>query len=184
MAGLYKQGVQKIEVVVRRDGGAGGGDENGAPTEDKVEKEWTLRDRIFGTQSKKRQNRIIKTNATHFLAVSKQIAGLFFNYALSGVGDKTGDQAFQDHCQRQWELVGDATNVASSIAMGALYGSWGGPIGAVLGATMNGLSTAVSIGVKYANRQRDFSVKLFKEETAIEYQRARANINLTTGRLR
>lgn len=53
MAGLYKQGVQKIEVVVRRDGGAGGGDENGAPTEEKVEKEWTLRDKILELKVKK-----------------------------------------------------------------------------------------------------------------------------------
>ena len=68
--------------------------------------------------------------------------------------------------------------------MGAVYGAWGGPIGAVLGATFGAISSATSIGVKYAGREREFNYKVFKENNAIEYQRARASINMTTGRLR
>ena len=78
----------------------------------------------------------------------------------------------------------DVTNIASSVGMGALYGSWGGPIGAVLGAAFGAVSSGVSTAVKYAGREREFNYKQFKENNAIEYQRARASISLTTGRLR
>ena len=78
----------------------------------------------------------------------------------------------------------DGLNVASSIAMGAVYGAWGGPIGSVLGATLAGVSTGASIITKYATKDRDFSVKEFKQNNEISYMRARAGINLTTARLR
>ena len=38
--------------------------------------------------------------------------------------------------------------------------------------------------IDVANIKRDFNYKVFKENNAIEYQRARASISLTTGRLR
>ena len=68
--------------------------------------------------------------------------------------------------------------------MGAIYGAWGGPVGAVLGVAFAGLTTASSIGMKYMQREREFNYKQFKENNSIEYRRARASINLTTGRLR
>ena len=68
--------------------------------------------------------------------------------------------------------------------MGAVYGAWGGPIGAILGATFGAISSGASTAVKYLGREREFNYKVFKENNSIEYQRARASINLTTGRLR
>ena len=46
------------------------------------------------------------------------------------------------------------------------------------------VTSGVSLAVKYAGREREFNYKVFKENNAIEYQRARASINMTTGRLR
>ena len=86
--------------------------------------------------------------------------------------------------ERRFEIVQDATNFASSVAMGAAYGSAGGPYGAAIGAVLGAVSSGVSLAFKFAGRQRDFEYKVFKENNAIEYQRARASINLTTGRLR
>lgn len=183
MAMLYQSGVQRIEVIVRKEGGGGTA---GAKEKDGDEKptKQTWRTTVFGSEDPKRIHRVVKTNVTHALAVSKQIIDLGIEYSIGGLGYKTGDQAYQDRVQRQIEVVKDVTNVASSVSMGALYGSWGGPIGAALGATFGAVSTLTSINTKYANRQRDYDYKIFKENNAIEYQRTRANINLTTGRLR
>lgn len=180
---LYQKGTQRIEVIVRKEGGASVAgakqteiDEGAGGT--------TWRTAVFGSESPKRIKRVIKTNATHSLAVSKQIAGLSIEYYLSGMGQRNGDEALQDNVQRTVERVEDVGNIASATAMGALYGSWGGPIGAVLGATFGLVQSGVSTALKYQKRDRDFDYKMFKLNNGIEYQRARANINLTTGRLR
>jgi hypothetical protein len=184
MAMLYQTGVQKIEVIVRREGGgvgAGAGEEN---ADDKQDKPTTWRTAVFGSESPTRIKRVIKTNMTHALAVSKQVLDLGIEYAIGGLGYRNGDQSYQERVSRQVEVIKDATNVASSVGMGFLYGSWGGPIGAALGATFGAVSTLTSINTKYANREREYNYKVFKENNAIEYQRSRANINLTMGRLR
>lgn len=182
---LYQQGTQRIEVIVRKEGG-GISTSNAKETdvEDVGGRETTWRTSVFGSENPSRIKRVIKTNTTHALAVSKQVIDLGLEYWISGLGNKYGDQAYQEQVARQFEVVKDVTGFASSVAMGALYGSWGGPIGAVLGAVFGAVSSGVSTAVKYAGREREFNYKVFKENNAIEYQRARASINLTTGRLR
>ena len=182
---LYQQGTQRIEVIVRKE--SGGVNETAAKeisTDEIGDRETTWKTKLYGTNNPNRRARIWKTNATHSLAVLKQVADLGLEYWVGGLGNKYGDQAMQEQVQRNVEVVKDVTNVASSIAMGALYGSWGGPIGAVLGAVFGAVSSGVSTAVKYAGREREFNYKMFKENNAIEYQRARASISLTTGRLR
>lgn len=183
---MFYQGTGKIEVIVKKEGG---GNSETAAKEISTEeigggKETTWRTSVFGSENPNRIKRVIKTNTTHALAVTKQVVDLGLEYWVSGLGNKNGDQAYQEQVQRQFEIVKDVTNVASSIGMGALYGSWGGPIGAVLGAVFGAVSSGVSTATKYAGREREFNYKAFKENNSIEYQRARANINMTTGRLR
>ena len=185
MSKLYQQGTQRIEVIVRKEGGTSSlTNANETDTDEVSNKKTTWRTSVFGSESPQRIRRVIKTNLTHTLAVMKQVADLGLEYYVSGLGYKNGDQAYQDICQRDIEILKDGTNIASSISMGALYGSWGGPIGAVLGATFGAVSTGVSLASKYAGREREYNYKVFKENNAIEYRRARASINLTTGRLR
>lgn len=180
---LYQQGTQRIEIIVRKD--SSGGQDGAKETEtENVSSSGTQNTTPTSGGLTARQKRIIKTNTTHALAVSKQVIDLGIEYYVSGIGQRNGDQALQDQINRKVETVKDVTNLASSVAMGALYGSWGGPVGAVLGATFGAISTGVSTAVKYASRERDFNYKVFKENNAIEYQRSRAGINLTTGRLR
>ena len=182
---LYQQGTQRIEVIVRKEGGGSAGvGAKETDSEDVGGRETTWRTSVFGSENPSRIKRVIKTNTTHALAVSKQVIDLGLEYWISGLGMKYGDQAYQENVQRQFEIVKDVGGFASSVAMGAVYGAWGGPIGAVLGATFGAVSSGVSIATKYASRERDFNYKTFKENNAIEYQRARASINLTTGRLR
>lgn len=182
---LHQKGTQRIEVIVRKEGGgtAETGSKETTP-EDIGGKETTWRTSVFGSENPNRIKRVIKTNTTHALAVSKQVIDLGIEYWVSGLGMKNGDQAYQENVSRQFEVVKDVTGFASSVAMGAVYGSWGGPIGMALGMLFGAVSSGVSIATKYKGREREFNYKVFKEENAIEYQRARASINLTTGRLR
>lgn len=183
---LYQQGTQRIEIIVRKEGGGATDTASKETPTDEIGggKDTTWRTSVFGSENPNRIKRVIKTNTTHALAVSKQVVDLGIEYWIAGIGNKYGDQAYQDNVQRKFEIVKDVTNVASSIGMGALYGSWGGPIGTVLGAVFGAVSSGVSTAVKYAGRERDFNYKMFKENNAIEYKKARAGINLTTGRLR
>lgn len=181
---LYQQGTQRIEIIVRKEGSGGTAGANEQSAEDVGGKQTTWRTSVFGSENSKRIKRVIKTNTTHALAVSKQVIDLGIEHWVSGLGYKNGDQAYQDVVARKFEKFKDSTNIASSISMGALYGSWGGPIGSVLGALFGAVSTGASLATKYAGRQRDYDYKVFKEQNAIEYNRARAGINLTNGRLR
>ena len=180
---LYQKGTQRIEVIVRKE--SSGGQDGAKETEtENVSASGTQNATQTSGGLTAKQSRIIKTNTTHALAITKQVIDLGIEYIIGGIGQRNGDQALQEQVSRKVEVVKDATNFASSVAMGALYGSWGGPVGAVLGATFGAISTSVSTASKYANRQREYDYKVFKENNAIEYQRSRAGINLTTGRLR
>jgi hypothetical protein len=180
MATLYQQGTQRIEIVVRKESD---GSSVGAKTTEpesaggKGGGETTWKTAIFGSESPERIRRVIKINATHMIAVSKQVVGLAMEYRHAGISYKTGDQSLQDQVKRKVEVIEDASNVASSVAMGAVFGSF-------LGAAMGLISSGASTIVKYRSREREFNYKMFKENNAIEYKRARAHVNLTTGRLR
>lgn len=184
---LYQQGTQRIEVIVRKEGGGGTPGANETDTDDigSQESAKNLRDiSLYGTTSQRRIKRIWKTNTTHILAFTKQAFDMGANYWFAGYGMKYGDQAYQESVQRRFEIVKDFSGLASSVGMGALYGSWGGPLGAFVGATLGVATNMLSTGTKYMGREREFDYKTFKENNSIEYQRARASINLTTGRLR
>lgn len=186
---LYQQGTQRIEVIVRKEGGTGVVGAKEVPSTDAggkggEAKNGGLLSTLTGSSSPARQYRVIKTNLTHMVATAKQVGFQTATYYLSGTAQRTGDQSLQQSVMRQMEIVKDTTGLASSVVMGAVYGSWGGPIGTAIGAVLGATTTAVSTAIKYADRNRDFNFKRFKQDNAIEYQRARANINLTTGRLR
>lgn len=182
---LYQQGTQRIEVIVRKDTGAG---ERGAKEKDtdNATQEPTENESSGGgtSRSSSAKSRFAKVNATHFLAVAKQGANLVIDYKLQGISLVNGDQAMQEQVARKVEIVQDVGNFASSVAMGATYGAAGGVPGAVLGMIFGAASSGMSIAYKYETREREYDYKMFKEDNAIEYKRSRAQINLTTGRLR
>ena len=182
---LYQKGTQRIEVIVKKEGGADGGtNAKEVDSEEVAGKGTTWRTTVFGSENPQRIKRVVKTNATHALAVVNQLAQLYISYKIGGIGYENGDQALQQQVERTVEIVKDATGFASSVGMGIMYGSWGGPIGAVVGGLLGAASSGASVAVKYAGRRRDYNYKVFKENNSIEYQRARASIRLTTGRLR
>jgi len=177
---LTAKGTQRIEIIVRK---AGGLDASGAKDKDADNANANNQPKDDG-QGTKKSNVWWRTQITHGAAVLKQMSTQWFNYAVAGTGYRYGDEALQQQIERNIEQVTDVTNVATAIAMGATYGAAGGPAGSALGAFMMGSQAASSTILKYATRKRDYDMKLYKENSAIEYKRARAQINLTTGRLR
>ena len=182
---LYPLGSQRIEIIVRKDSGASStGAKEKDPDQVAEDQSQSTSSARGSTMSDSARKRFVRVNMTHGVAVARQVTNLGINYAVQGVGMISGDQALQENMARQFEVVQDVTNVASSVAMGLTYGVSGGPVGMALGAMFGLVSSVSSIGFKYAGREREFSYKQFKENNSIEYQRARASISLTTGRLR
>lgn len=181
---LTENGTQRIEIIVRKAGGGGMTGANDKDTNNANQDGNPKDEQDQGSKSSKKSTTWWRTQLTHSAAVLKQVSTQWFNYAIAGIGYKQGDQALQQQVERQVEQISDVTNVATSIAMGAAYGAAGGPLGSLAGALMIGGQTVSSTLLKYSTRQRDYDMKMFKENNAIEYKRARAQINLTTGRLR
>lgn len=179
---LYQLGSQRIEIIVRKDSGASnmGAKEKDADQVTEGENQSTHSSLI----SERASNRFLRVNITHGVAVSKQIGTLAINRAIQDTGLVNGDQALQESVSRQFEIIQDVSNVASSVSMGAAYGASGGVAGMFLGTLWGLASSLSSVGFKYFGREREFNFKQFKENNSIEYQRARASISLTTGRLR
>ena len=183
---VQNSGTQKIEVIIRKDGG---GTQGANETDsDSISTEGGATTGGQATTTKKglsnKTKRMIKVNVTHGIAVAHQAADLYINYQIQGIGYESGDQNLQDRIQRKVEIVQDVGNFATSVAMGAAYGSTGGPIGAALGAAFGAASSGASLIAKYRNRERDYTYKVFKENNAVEYNRSRAMINETNGRWR
>ena len=185
---LYQQGTQKIEIIVRKDisGSDNGAKEVGAEnvTASNAETSTAATSGKSGGTLSYRQARMLRVSTLHSWGVMKQVGETAINYYVSGLGDMYGDEALQARAERVVESVTDVGGFASSVGMGAASMSWAGPVGMIIGGSLGAISSGASIGSKYASRRREFNYKVFKENNAIEYQRARASINYTTGRLR
>lgn len=183
---MYTQQTQRIEVIVRKEGG--GGEKGNKETD--VEEAGS--DKSSGTKAGKVVKTVAKAQIMHGIAVAKHAANTAVNYWVGGLGYENGDEAYQQRVGRQIEIVQDATNTATSVAMGAFAGAMAGSvvpgigniIGGVVGGTLSAINSGIGLFSKYEGRKRDYNFKMFKENNAIEYKRARANLSLTTGRLR
>lgn len=130
------------------------------------------------------------TSPTTFFAVqagvglATQTARQFANYYVSDIGRRNGDSNYQAIVNRRIEQVTDGLSIGSGLLSGAAAGSAAGPWGAVIGAVVGGISSGVNLGFKYAERERAYAHEMFKENNSNAVRRARADVNLTTGRLR
>lgn len=177
---MYTQkGTQRIEIVVRGEGVYGTGEQESATgnnngSGERGKKQWAER----------RKGRILRQNAIHAVSTAVQITKRGVHYAINGVGFQYGDKALQDQVDRRVEIVEDLLGGIGGIASGALMGSFGGPIGVAFGIAIGTANAIANVTFKYAQREREYNFKVFKQENAIEYRKARANTNLTFGRLR
>lgn len=183
---LYSQGTQRIEVIVRKEdsGAATGGANEKAPEE--AGKNPNAVDQNGGeeevTQTSSRH--IGRITTMKVAAASIAVGRMYLNYWAGGIAYRNGDSAQQEAVQRNVEVAEESVALLASVGMGAAFGARGGPWGVAVGAILGLATTATSLGFKYASKEREYNYKIFKEENTIEYKRARANLSLTTGRLR
>ena len=118
------------------------------------------------------------------IRVASQIVKQTANYYVSDIGRKNGDSNYQSIINRQIETITDPISFASGAFSGAAAGSMFGPIGAVAGLVIGATSSAVSLGFKYAERQRSYQHEIFKDNNSQAYNLARTSFQGFTGRLR
>lgn len=177
---MYTQkGTQRIEVIVRGEGIYGTGEQESATgnnngSGERGKQQWAER----------RQSRVFRQNAIHALTTAYQLTKRKIHYNINGFGLMYGDQALEDKAERKMEIYEDVIGGVGGIAAGAAMGSFGGPIGVAVGVSIGLANAIANVFFKYASREREYNFKVFKQENAVEYKRARAGINLTFGRLR
>lgn len=182
---LTDRGTKRIVVVVRKDGGGGVDEPAGAGNKKADESGDSWKKKWFGSNDIRRVRRVIKTNLTQLAVHSFQnIERPLVNFWLQGIGIENGDDALKQITDRKTEIVRDGLSAAMSVSMGVFYGSWGGPVGMIVGGITGAMSSVSSLAYKYSTAEREFNYNKFKENNSIQYTRARANISLTTGRLR
>ncbi len=110
----------------------------------------------------------------------KQVA----NFYHSDIGRKNGDDNFQAIVNRKIEVASDHLSLLGGALSGAAVGSMFGGVGAIFGAVAGVASSAISIGFKYAERERAYQFEMFQQNNGIAYSQARANFNALSGRVR
>lgn len=174
-------------------GALGGTSEGGGEGEGKKEK--SLLYKVLNYNQTIRGAVKQHTSATTFFAIqqgvslAKQVGREFINYYVSDIGRANGDSNYQAIVNRKIEVVTDAagflTSGLSGAAMGsAVAGPIGAAVGAAVGAVVGVISQGVSLGFKYAERERAYQHEMFQQNTSQAYQLARANYSALTGRVR
>lgn len=118
------------------------------------------------------------------LRVAGQVVRQTANYYVSDIGRKNGDSNYQAMINRQIEVVTDTVSVVGGALSGSATGAMFGPIGAAVGAVVGTASSAISLGFKYAERERTYQHTMFEEHNNQAYNLSRANFNALSGRVR
>lgn len=122
--------------------------------------------------------------ATQAVSLIQQVGSEVVNYYVGNIGRANGDSNYQAIVGRRIEVVTDALSLGQGALGGAAAGAIAGPIGAAIGAVVGLASSAISVGFKYAERERKYQHEMFKENTSQAYQLARADYSALNGRLR
>lgn len=118
------------------------------------------------------------------IRVASQVIKQTANYYISDIGRKNGDSNYQQVINRQIEIITDATGILNSTLSGAATGSMFGPVGAAVGAVAGLASSAISLGFRQAEREREYQHTMFEQNNSQAYNLARANYSAFTGRVR
>lgn len=130
------------------------------------------------------------TSPTAYFAISQgvnlavQTGREAINYYVSDIGRANGDSNYQAIVNRRIEQVTDVLSLGQGMAGGAAAGAMLGPVGAAVGAVVGAASSGISLGFKYAERERSYQHQMFEEQNSQAYQLARANYSAMTGRIR
>lgn len=118
------------------------------------------------------------------VALATQTGKQFINYYVGDIGRKSGDSNYQAIVNRRIEQVTDGLSLGQGALGGAASGAIFGPVGAMIGGLFGIAASGISMGFKYADRERTYQHEMFKENNRTSILRSRADFTLTTGRLR
>lgn len=119
--------------------------------------------------------------STAIVGIGIQLLKNVVNYKMSGIQYETGDSNYAAQVQ---EAYGDTMNLigyGASIIGGGTAGAVFGPIGAVVGASVAAISGGINMGYKYIEETRKFNYSIWEDTIKVDYNKARANINLYGG---
>lgn len=185
--------LHNLKIVVVDGGRAGSYKARNSGAKDGEEKENYKDTPLYKTLNAKKtiKNKIQSgmTPATVFamdmgIRVASQLVRQAANYYISDIGRKNGDSNYQAIINRQIETITDPLSLVGGAFSGAAAGSMFGPVGAGIGLMVGAASSAISLGFKYAERQRDYQHEMFKENNSQAYNLARTSFQGFTGRLR
>lgn len=183
---IYQQGKSTMTIIVRGEGVTA--TESDVKDDASVSPKEKQEDKQASTTPTKKSSIFNKRKAfitiTHGVAVGVGIANAGINYMMGDIAGTTGDKNLADVTQRNVEQCKDVADVLVATTMSAWYGSRGGWVTGIITAAMGFTTAMTSKASKYLGRERDYKIETFKMNNEINYARSRANINLTTGRLR
>lgn len=185
--------LHNLKIIVYDGGKAGGGlfgSDDSKDSGGKKKKEKSLLYKVLNYNSTIRDKMKQATSPTTFFAIQQGISVAVqtgreaINYFVSDIGRSSGDSNYQAIINRKIEKVTDVLSVGQGALSGAAAGSAAGPWGAVIGAVIGAASSGISLGFKYAERERSYAHEMFQERNSQAYQLARANYSALTGRVR
>lgn len=107
------------------------------------------------------------------------------NALIGQISNATGDTNYQALARRKQEYISDICNPIMSIANSTASGMMiMGPIGALTGFLTSFGTTAISMANKYESRNINYEIELWKQNQSLNYNKARASVDLTDGRTR
>lgn len=109
----------------------------------------------------------------------------YINASVGQLGNITGDSNYQASLQRKNDIINDyassSFNVVSATISGAMIG---GVVGGVAALITSGIGTTISLANKYESRNIENVLSAWKENQSVNYNKARAGVDLTDGRTR
>ncbi len=185
--------LHNLKIIVYDGGKASGGMFGSDDSKDsggKKKKEKSLLYKVLNYNSTIRDKMKQATSPTTFFAIQQGISVAVqtgreaINYFVSDIGRSSGDSNYQAIINRKIEKVTDILSIGQGALSGAAAGSAAGPWGAVIGAVVGAASSGISLGFKYAEREKSYQHERFEQNNSQAYQLARANFTALTGRVR
>lgn len=131
--------------------------------------------------SKKRAGHMAVNVSRAFRNITNQVT----NSAIGQLSYVTGDTNYQAIVQRNSEAKTDVINGVSNVALATASGLLiGGPVGAAFALAGTAIQQSMSYAYKYENRNIQNAISSWKENQSVNYNKARAGVDLTDGRTR
>lgn len=125
-------------------------------------------------------------NAQNVLRFTNNMAvNVIPNAVINQISNASCDTNYQAIARRQQEVKQDIANPLISITNATLSGGMiMGPIGALTGLITSATTSIVSLANKYEGRNVDNAINIWKQNQSVNYNKARAGVDLTDGRSR